>query len=341
MIRTYNELISIIIPTYNPPLEKYKRCLKSVFDQLYDNIEVIIVDDGSNQKVRNFLSTVNDKRARIYHQDNLGVSVARNRGIEKSHGKYTLFVDADDYLDKDWLVKSTKYLAKNYDIVFGRVIECDDSTLKSMLEQHYDYAEKVYDKCSMIEVQKMLLSNSSIIPRLPLFSSLHFGPCGKLYKTEIIKNIQFPVGIALGEDQVFNNTVIKKCNKVVVTNYKAYYYIENNQSSGHVIRKDAVDIMMKAMKLVYNQLISQDEINDFYYLVIFNTSIMLPLEYKKNIIYDFGIISSLYKNNCFPLKEALRNIQIASLPNKKMKLRAFMYKYHLVYLNYLRHRIFM
>ncbi len=336
----YNKLISIIIPTYNPSIEKYKRCLDSVLHQTYKNIEVIIVDDGSDQSIKNFFKRINDNRVRIYSQKNSGVSVARNVGIEEAKGDYVTFVDADDCIDKNWLSHSIPFLAKKYDIIFGRVISTDEHSLKTkMMEKSIDES-KIYDKSSIIKVQKMLLVGNTGTPILHGMSHIDFGPYAKLFKRHTIIDQRFPVGLALGEDQVFTHTIVRKSKKIIVTNYKAYYYIENPKSVSHSYRKDALEIMMKSMRLIYDQLISKDEINDFYYAVILNASIVLPLQLKSNILYNFKEIKRIYKINSFPLYDAVRKIKIFSITGKKNKGRAFIYKYHLVFFNYLRQTFF-
>lgn len=258
-----NELISIIIPTYNPPLEKFKKCLKNVLEQSYTKIEVLIIDDGSNDSIKEFLKTIKDFRVKIISQNNQGVSVARNRGIQLAKGKYICFVDSDDYIDHDWLAKCDQYLAENYDIIFGRVMMCTEKTLPKIRKaKKYRELCREYSGQGIIQVQEMLFLNEAFSP-LPHLPYLDLGPCGKLYRRELIKNIYFPEGIKLGEDQVFNHSVLKKSSKVLITNYKAYYYLQNPTSAGHRHRKNAMCEMMNAMRIVYKNIISKKELNAF------------------------------------------------------------------------------
>ena len=99
-----NEKISVIVPVYN--VEKYiGECIKSIINQDYENIEIILVDDGSNDKSGEICDeyTLKDKRVKVIHKENGGVSSARNRGIESSTGEYIAFVDGDDYVTKDYV----------------------------------------------------------------------------------------------------------------------------------------------------------------------------------------------------------------------------------------------
>lgn len=97
-----NELVSVIIPLYNK--EKYiKRCIDSLVKQTYKNLQIIIVDDGSTDNSTDIISQYKDERIELIQKKNEGVSLTRNRGIESSKGKYIAFVDADDYVSKDYI----------------------------------------------------------------------------------------------------------------------------------------------------------------------------------------------------------------------------------------------
>ena len=99
-----NPLVSVIIPVYN--VEKYlRRCLNSVIDQEYKNIEIILVNDGSTDNSLEIAISYKekDKRIKVFSQENQGLSAARNMGLDKSHGEYITFIDSDDYVSKDYV----------------------------------------------------------------------------------------------------------------------------------------------------------------------------------------------------------------------------------------------
>lgn len=106
------EKISIIIPTYNSAIY-LNRCIKSILNQTYKNIEIIIVDDGSNDETENFVKEnyYDLKNVKYIKQHNSGVSVARNKGIKIANGKFIFFIDADDTIDKF----AIENLIKEYD----------------------------------------------------------------------------------------------------------------------------------------------------------------------------------------------------------------------------------
>lgn len=109
-----NELISIIIPVYN--VEKYiGKCIDSLIKQKYDNLEIILIDDGSSDNSGEICDKYakKDKRIKVIHKKNSGQADSRNIGISKASGKYIGFVDSDDYIDKDYYNRLYKTLVKN------------------------------------------------------------------------------------------------------------------------------------------------------------------------------------------------------------------------------------
>ena len=112
--------VSVIIPMYNK--EKYiEQCLKSVIDQTYSNLEIIIIDDASNDNSLKLVKNINDNRIKIIElKENVGAGSARNRGIEISTGDYICFLDADDYWALDKLEKQVKFIEENnYAFIYG------------------------------------------------------------------------------------------------------------------------------------------------------------------------------------------------------------------------------
>ena len=116
------DLISVIIPTYNRE-NKIIDAVRSVLEQTYINIEVIVIDDGSTDDTYLMLDKIEDKRLKYVYQENSGACVARNRGIKEAKGKYIAFHDSDDIWHKDKLEKQIRVLEKtNADIVFCQLL---------------------------------------------------------------------------------------------------------------------------------------------------------------------------------------------------------------------------
>ena len=108
------EKITVVVPIYNA--EQYlERCLKSIVEQTYENLEIILVNDGSSDKSLEICERfkASDERITIISKENGGVSSARNRGIEVATGKYIIFIDADDYIEKDMFAILEDDLIKN------------------------------------------------------------------------------------------------------------------------------------------------------------------------------------------------------------------------------------
>jgi len=110
--------ISVIIPVYNTA-QYIEKCINTVRNQTYSNIELIVVDDGSNQKTKNKLKELSSKIDVLIYQENRGQSTARNVGIENAKGDFIIFIDSDDYVEKDFCEK----LIKNYVSTFS-VVTC-------------------------------------------------------------------------------------------------------------------------------------------------------------------------------------------------------------------------
>ena len=97
-------MVSIIVPVYNTPIEYLKKCIESLVSQTYRDIEILLIDDGSQKQVADFVSELpyQDGRIFVFHKENGGVSSARNLGLQKARGKYISFVDSDDWVESDF-----------------------------------------------------------------------------------------------------------------------------------------------------------------------------------------------------------------------------------------------
>ena len=187
-------MISIIIPVYNTALY-LDECIKSVLNQTYQDFECILVDDGSTdgslKKCQYW--ALKDPRIKVFHQENQGVSAARNKGINEAKGEYIAFIDSDDWVEiyylEHMLVAMLRYRVDL--IVSGFLLRNQNQPCL----------------CFKIEDNLVELTPENI----DLFvcinkKSLLYGPYGKLYKSHIIKEnpISFPLLYSYGEDLIFN-----------------------------------------------------------------------------------------------------------------------------------------
>lgn len=205
-----NELISIIVPVYNA--EKYlHRCIKSLLCQTYHNLEVILVDDGSTDKSSEICDVYarKDKRLKVIHKINSGVSAARNTGLALVTGKYVCFVDADDWLPFNSVeCLYTQINNTNADIVLGdySLVLISGAKYKNLLEN--SITNNIID----------LKSFRSILP-------VAFTPWAKLFRTKIIQsnNITFPEKIGFVEDSFFLYSYLSFCKNIAKLNTSVYF----------------------------------------------------------------------------------------------------------------------
>lgn len=211
-----NDLISIIIPVFNA--ERYlDRCIKSVVEQTYKKIEVIIIDDGSvdSSGHKSDEWAEKDNRVRVIHKSNSGVSDTRNIGIESAKGKYISFIDSDDFVEKEYI--STLYekiLEQKTDIVACNFkAEYEDGIKKREFLMITD-EEVISDYCRLFEDISNMESYAVMV-------------WGKLYRSEIIKGIRFKQQ-AYAEDFRFLIEIFLKNPKVSLTTYGGYHYLINS-----------------------------------------------------------------------------------------------------------------
>lgn len=218
-----NPLISIIIPTYNKG--KYiERAITSALRQTYENIEIIVVNDGSTDQTEKLVLDICavEKKVRLISTPNFGVSHARNVGIDNSMGEYISFLDADDELIDDGIMKMyTCLTAYDADICTAKYVYITDE--QSTIEVDED------DTVSVIQGKDAIMS--VIEDRPETYSS-----CAKLYRKKAIHDIRFPEGRLSHEDAYFvfllllNNASMAILNQMV---YK-YYFISNSLSHSAV-----------------------------------------------------------------------------------------------------------
>ncbi|EJT5929238.1 TPA: glycosyltransferase family 2 protein [Clostridium perfringens] len=208
-------LVSIIIPMYNA--EKYiERCLDSVLVQTYNNIEVIIIDDGSIDSSLKKVQCISDKRLKLYCKTNGGVSSARNFGIEKARGEFLLFVDADDYIDSKMVEELINEVNEENTLIF-----CNNDEI---------WKNRV-DKRNLFSDVKRRLDKNDVLREI---ASGRAGlVCSKLVNKKIIieNNIKFDEKLSIGEDQIFFLKVAEHTEKFKYVNKSLYYYDRTNEYS--------------------------------------------------------------------------------------------------------------
>lgn len=232
-------MVSIIMPVYNTPKNYIKRCLKSIKNQSYDNYEIIIIDDGSDNKCTEYLDSLrNDSHIVIIRQKNSGVSSARNNGIENSHGEFITFVDSDDYIFPDFLEKSVALIEEhNADLVMGGInIESNSEIQKCGIKSK---KEIIYTDRSSIQKFFLTAQPDSESPELKGLRC--GGPWCKLFRKSAVKNIRFKTDIPIYEDMVYNLEAVENMDKIVVAPYIWYNYVIYSDSAMRKYRTDGIN----------------------------------------------------------------------------------------------------
>lgn len=209
--------VSIIIPVYNAA-RHLEKCLNSVLNQTYDNIEVVIVNDGSTDNSKEIceLFAEKNKQIKLINQENSGPSVARNSGIKSSTGKYIQFVDSDDTIEKDMTQKYVDSINDEVELVIcgyrSILIETGNKKI----------AEKIPKHCGIIHINDFL-NIFGVYYENWLINSLW----NKFYTADVIKknNIGFDPDIRLGEDLLFTLKYIIRCKRINVIPDVLYNYI--------------------------------------------------------------------------------------------------------------------
>lgn len=194
-------LVSIIIPAYNEE-KTIAGCLKSVLCQTYQNIEVILVDDGSSDATQKIAESFTaDLRFRYFRKENGGVSSARNAGLERANGEYIQFVDGDDSVAPDMTERLVSLMREqNGDLVVCGFRSSDGSFQRKLPDQLLQGEEEIQNRFpGLFEAQYM---NS---------------PCNKLYRRELCRGLSFPEEVSSGEDLIFNLLYLKRCARATVS----------------------------------------------------------------------------------------------------------------------------
>lgn len=225
------DLISVIIPVYN--VEKYlDRCVSSVLEQTYKNLDIILVDDGSPDNCPKMCDEYinKDSRIKVVHKENGGLGFARNSGLDVATGKYVTFVDSDDWIEKDHIENLHRVICENSaDVVIGAHTSVDTSGNKTL--QHLLLKEGVYEGDRITDEIVLPLIGPDV--DFPNDIQITSSSCMNLYSMEHIKNCNLRFiseKYAVAEDLYFNIDFFSTCKKIVSFDETGYCYFENNAS---------------------------------------------------------------------------------------------------------------
>lgn len=236
-------MISVIVPIYN--VEKYLiKCIESIINQTYKDLEIILVDDGSTDssgKICNEFAT-KDNRIKVIHKKNGGLSSARNIGLDICKGNYISFIDSDDYIELDMYEKMIKIIVnKKVDIV-----SCNYNHI-------YNNKKVAFFK---VGVDELIKNKNLLYEKIFTYSNFDLVVFNKLYKATIFENIRFPVGISPAEDLNILYDIINISNKFYCLSEALYNKIERSEGLSHTTKiKDYlnnVEAYEKLLKKIQN-----------------------------------------------------------------------------------------
>ena len=285
------DMISIVIPAYNAE-KTIQRTLESVINQTYKNIEVIVVNDGSNDCTQSIIEKYESENSIIHviNQVNSGVSCARNTGLRKANGDFILFVDSDDALE----LNACEKMLCAYDNDTELVV-CG---LRIIQEERVLRTPHLTDQ--IIDLKKS-------IDKYWELRQINLGPCNKLYRKELIKT-SFEEGLSFGEDTKFVIDYLRNINKISIISDCLYnVYLDNENSLNHSTKSNKLPQLLKVRNY-------EEEFLNQYYPGNSDSRI-----HQRFFLDLHVVVTSIIKEN--NKKDAIRFIND--------KLKSFDYGYHL------------
>lgn len=312
-------IVSIVIPVFNG--EAFiKNCITSITNQTIRELQIIVVDDGSRDDTLQILRTLEfeDERIEVIHQDNAGVSVARNAGMQAVQSEWVLFVDADDIIAPDYCASMLEAVERlNVDVVIAR---------PSSEDQRYCYLLQEKDKL----IQACLSYNESS------YTFNIDAPWGKMFRFRVISehHICFPEELIRSEDAFFCLQFYEAADRIGILNQYGYVHVEREGSICRSFSPNAPEILENVL-LVNHQWVMKhypdrvDYLNALWYRVLPG---IVECERIFFLHPDFsGILISEYQKflGQTMVHQAIHSLKLSSISTKQYKLRLLLYKLHL------------
>lgn len=279
-------MISVIINVFND--EKHLgKCIESVVNQTYKDLEIIIVNDGSTDNTLAICESYSDDRIRIISQNNKGLAFSRNVGIDNSNGEYLYFIDSDDFIEPDTL----EYL---YNL--SQKYNADFTTCKVMTIHNYDF------KKENNEEKVEILSNKEMLGKILLRKDRATETWNKLMKRELFDNLRFEDRII--NDMAFSHKLVMRTDNIVFGNQVKYYYVKHSQSI--TARKSSLERLIDIYKVFVDRY--------FYVEKVYP-------KFAENEYALLEIIVRLYLKNNKELEKYLNEKNAVELFNKHFSFR--------------------
>lgn len=310
--------ISIIVPIYNA--ENYlDKCIESLLNQTKKEIEIILINDGSTDNSEKIIKSYKDKRIKYFKNENQGIGKTRNFGIEKAKGKYLMFVDSDDYIDKN--------MAK---LMFDKAFS---NSLDMVVCDYYKVINNENIEEKLPSFKPTTLKNSP-----NLLYDINLSPWNKIYKTSLVKdnNIRFVEDLKY-EDAPFVIETLDKANKIGKVNKCLNYYVIHGNSETTVRDKRVFDILKivdKIRKYFKGKDYIKESLDKLTVRIITNYTIQQRVQKDKKIGMQFieegfkylNQEVSDYKNNKYYQS---RGILKRTIEKNKILTKIYVYLYNL------------
>lgn len=301
--------VSIILPVYN--VEKYiDKCLESVCNQTYSNIEIIVVIDGSPDNSIDIAKkwSNKDNRVKVIYQENAGSGIARNNGISNATGKYVMFVDPDDWIEKGMVEKLISEVEKD-DV---------DFLTTGCLNDYYDEDDNLYKSIADNFNDELVTNPDDIHKRYVnlLLEGAAGAPTKKVYKLEIIKenNILFP-DLRRSQDIVFNYRYIDCIKSMRIYNSTFYHYRIEGETYEVKIRNDYyktvcliysdIKDLLKKWNVSLDKKTQKEFVKYFYNLIVWQISLGNSSSTMKDIVNNDTVREIFAKSKPADLKQRL------------------------------------
>ena len=234
------DLVSIIVPVYKVDVDYLKRCILSLIKQSYEQLEILLIDDGSKDLCSDMLDEFakKDERIVVIHKENEGVSATRNYGLDIAKGEYIVFVDSDDYLELD-------YIQKLYETIYGYDVCASGHTKTFVSKQELHGAFNHVFKYNMDVIGTVW---------------------GKMYRADLINAHRFDIELSRCEDIEFNLRVFKGANYIYLDDY-GYHYRYHSNSAVRKYDEEAIQKYMKTIHKMRTLTLSEAQQRAYYVIV--------------------------------------------------------------------------
>ncbi len=333
-------MLSIIVPYYNNPREQISRCIKSLLENGYDDMEIIVVNDGSSEACKQILKETAsaDSRIRVITQENEGPSSARNTGLREAAGDYIMFVDADDELLAGVMASGMQILLEEkLDLLIGEVVACTEQEHNNgkwpeAKEPFEKKCLKVYEADEMSELKALLIYNSIEVGK----TYVGKGPVARIIRRDLCVATPFRTDLTIGEDMVWNQELIAKCRRVGVEEKLWYKYFYNEQSVMHRFTEDVVSQYERQFQYLRKEINLRDDRIFYHYcrhvsdgLVHVYLLLWSRKEWKASTKERIALKKHLFEEKPWTVLASQRFYDLA---DRREKIKCFLYRRKLFFL---------